>query len=71
MTDHPATKGGTLIRIKMMMAKFATSDSTDRVDEIGTIEIFEPVLIRVVGVGTAIELVRRRILPTLFVTCIL
>ena len=60
-----------MVRIKMMATKFATSDPTDRMDEIGAVEIFEPVLIRVVSVGPTVEVIGRRIFPTLLVTCIL
>ena len=55
----------------MMTAELATSDPANRMDEIGPVEILEPVLIRVMSIGTTIEVVRRRILPTLLVTCIL
>ena len=71
MTDDTATEGGTLVRVKVMTAEFATGHTTNRVDEVGTVQIFEPVLIRVVGVGTTIEVVGRRVLPTFLVTCIL
>ena len=69
--DHPTTKSSTLVRIEVMTAKFTTSDSADRMDEIGPVQIFESVLIRVVGVGATIEVIGRRVLPTFLVTCIL
>ena len=71
MTDDPATESSALIRIKVVATEFAASDPTDRVDEIGPVEIFEPVLVRIMGVGPTIEIVGRRILPTFLVTCIL
>ena len=71
MTDNSATKGGTLIRIKMVPTELATSHPTDGMNEVGPVEVFKPVLIRVMGVGTTIEVVGRRILPTLLITCIL
>ena len=40
-------------------------------DEIATEQVFESVLVRVMGVGTTIEFVRRRILPTLLITSVL
>ena len=54
-----------------MAAELATSYPTNRVDEVGAIKIFEPILIQVVGVGATIEIIGRRILPTFLVTCIL
>ena len=71
MTDHATTERGALIRIEVMTTEFATSDPTDRMDKVGPIEIFEPVLIRVVSVGAAVEVIGRGILSTLLVTCIL
>ena len=71
MTDYASTEGGALIRVKVVAAKFTTSHTTNRMDEVGAIEIFKPVLIRVVGIGTAVEIISRRILSTLLVTCIL
>ena len=71
MSNYAAAEGSALVRVEVMAAKFATSHTANGVDEIGAEEILESVLIRIVGVGTAIELVRRRVFPTLFVTCIL
>ena len=55
----------------MMTAQFATSHTTDRMDEVATEQILEPVLVRVMGIGATVKVVRRRVLPTLLVTCIL
>ena len=55
----------------MMAAELTTSDPTDRMNEVGPVEVLKAVLVRVMSVGTAIEVIRRRVLPTLFVTCIL
>ena len=71
VTNYATTEGGALIRIEVMTTKLSTSDPTDRVDEVGPVQIFEPILVRIVGVGTTVEVVSRRVLPTLFVTCIL
>ena len=71
MTDDPPTKSGTLVGIEMVAAEFMTSHTTDRVDKVGPVQVFEPVLVRIVCVRTTVEIVRRRILPTLLVTCIL
>ena len=64
-------KCGMLIGIEVVMAQFAVSHTTNGMDKILMEQIFEPVLIRVVRVGTTIEIVSRRILTTLLVTCIL
>ena len=71
MTNYTATKCGALIGIEVMAAEFATSHPTDGMDEVGPVEVFEPVLIGIVGVGSAVEIIGRRIFPTLLVTCIL
>ena len=71
MSDHAATEGSALVRVKMVTAELTASHPADRVNEVGTIEVFKPILVRVVGIGTAVELIGRRILPTLLVTCIL
>ena len=71
MTNDPPTKCGVLVGIKMVAAEFTTSHTTDRVDKVGPVQVFEPVLVRVVCVGTTVEIVRRRILPTFLITCIL
>ena len=71
MTDYAATEGSALVRIEVMATKFATGHPTDGMDEVGPVQILEPVLVRVVSVGTTIEVVGWRILPTLLVTCIL
>ena len=60
-----------MVRVKMVSTEFATCDSADRMDEVGAVKIFKPVLIRVVGVGSTIEIVGRRIFPTFLITCIL
>ena len=62
---------GALVGIEMMTGQLATGHTTNGVDEITTVKIFEPVLVRIVGVGTTVEVVRWRILPTFLVTCIL
>ena len=71
MADYSTTESGALVWIKMVTTELATSDPADRVNEVGPVEVFKPVLVRVVGVGATIEVVGRRILPTLLVTCIL
>ena len=51
-----------LIRIELV-----TSHPTDGVDEVPMVEIFEPVLIQVVGVGPMMEVGSRRVLNPVFV----
>ena len=55
----------------MVASEFATSDPTDRVDEIRPVQILEPVLIRVMGVRATVKVVSRRIFPALFISSIL
>ena len=71
VTDHAPSKGSALVGIEVMTAEFAMSDPANRMNKVGPVKILKPVLIRVVGVGTTIEVVRRRVLPTFLVTCIL
>ena len=51
------TKGGALIGIKVMTSQLTTSYLTDGVDEISAIEIFKPILVRVMSVGAMVEIV--------------
>ena len=69
--NNPPTKCSALVGIEMVATEFTTSHTTDRMDKVGPVQVFEPVLIRIVCVGTTVEIVRRRILPTLLVTCVL
>ena len=71
MSNDASMEGGPLIGIQVMTAELATSHAADRMDEVRAVKVFKPVLVQVVGVGTMIEVVSRRVLPTLFVTCIL
>ena len=71
MTNHAATERGALIRVEMMPAEFAASHPTNGMDEVGPVKIFEPILVRVMGVGSAVEVIGRRILTALLITCIL
>ena len=71
MTDDTPTKSGTLIRVEVMAAKLAAGHTADSMDEVGPVEIFKPVLVRIVSVGLTVKVVRRRILAALLITCIL
>ena len=64
-------KCGALVGIKMVAAEFTTSHTTDRVDKVGPVQVFKPVLIWVMSIGTTVKVVGRRILSTLLVTCVL
>ena len=71
MTNDPATEGSALVRIKMVTTELATCDPADRMDKVSPIKILEPILVRVMSVGSAVEVIGRRVLPTFLVTCIL
>ena len=71
MTDNAPTEGGALVWIKVVTTELTTSDPADRMNEVGPVEIFESILIRVMRVGAVVEVVGRRVLPTFLVTCIL
>ena len=71
MTDNALTKGGALIRIKSMMCQLAASHPTDSMDEVPMVQIFKSVLVRVVGVGTTVELMSGGVFNTILVMSIL
>ena len=60
-----------MIWVEVMAGQLATSHPADGMDEVAMEQVLEPVLIWVVRVGTTVKLESRRILPTLFITCIL
>ena len=71
MSNNAPTEGSSLIGVEVMPAEFAASHPTDGVDEVGPVKIFEPVLVRIMGVGSAVEVIGRRILTAFLITCIL
>ena len=71
MANYAATEGGALIRIEMVTTEFTTSHPANGVDEVGPVKILKSVLVRIMGVGTTIEVVGRRIFTTLLITSIL
>ena len=64
-------KGGTLIRIQSVMRQLAMSHPTDGMNEVASVKILEPILIRIVGVGATIEFMSRGVLNSILVTSIL
>ena len=64
-------KGGALVRVKMVMSQLATSHSTNGMDKIYAVEIFESVLIRIMGVGPMVEVKRGRVLNPILIMSIL
>ena len=71
MTNNTATEGSALIWVEMVAAQLAASHATDGMNEVATEEIFEPILVRVMRIGTTIEVHRQRVLPTLLITSVL
>ena len=69
--NNTLTEGGALVRVKMVTREFAMSHTTNRMNEAAAVQIFEPVLVRVVGVGAAVEVERQRIFPTFLVMSVL
>ena len=55
----------------MMTTEFTTGHAANGVDKVSAIKILEPVLVRVMSVGTMIEVIRRRVFTTFLVTSIL
>ena len=70
-TPSAPSEGGALIGIEVVTGEFAASHPTDGVNKVTMVEIFEPVLIRVMGVGAMVEVHRRRVFPTFLVTSVL
>ena len=56
VTDNTAMEHGVLIGVQAMMSELMVSHPTDGVDEVVTVEILEPVLVRIVGIGSVIEI---------------
>ena len=69
--DNAATESGLLIGVQVMAAQLTASNAANGVDKVQAEEIFELVLVRVVGVRTTIEIVCRRIFSTLLITSVL
>ena len=69
--DDAAAEGGTLVGVKLVTRQLATSYPTDGVNEVSTIEIFEPVLIWVVSVGPTMEVGSGRVLDPVLITSVL
>ena len=64
-------EGGSLIGIQVVTGKLATSYTTNRMNEVAAVQILKPVLIRVMRVGTTIEVHRQQIFLTVLVTSVL
>ena len=71
MTDNPTTKRSPLIGVQAVTSQLTTGHPTDGVDEVSSVQVFKPVLIRVMGVGTTIKVMGRRIFDPVLVTSIL
>ena len=71
MTDDAMMECSVLIRVKVMMGKLVMGHLTDGVDEVMTVEILEPVLVRIMSVGMVIEVHCRRISDAILVTSVL
>ena len=71
MTNNATTKRGALVRVEVITSKLTTSYPTNGVDEVAVVEVLEPILIRVMRVGTAVEIVGWRIFPAFLITSVL
>ena len=60
-----------LIGIQTMMGKFTISHTTNGMDEIATVKVFEPILIQIMGVGPTIEVQSGRVFDPVLITSIL
>ena len=57
MTDNTTTEGSALVWVEMMASQLAMGHLTDGVNEVLMVKIFEPVLVRIMCVGTTVKLV--------------
>ena len=71
VTNNSTTEGSTLVWIQTMMCQFAVRHLTDGMNKVAMIKIFESVLVRIMGVGTMIKVMGRRIFDPVFITSIL
>ena len=71
VTDDATVERSALIRVQVMTSEFATGHTTDRVDEVPTVKVLKPILVRVVSVGTMVEIHRQRVFNTVLITSIL
>ena len=58
MTNDAAMERSTLVGIKMVVGKLATSYTANRVDEVSAVEIFEPILVGIVRIGVTVKVHR-------------
>ena len=71
MTDDPTLERSALVWVQLVMSQLTTGHPTDGMNEVSMIEIVKPILIRVVGVGVAIEIMNRRVFDSVLVMGIL
>ena len=55
VTDYAATKGGALVWVKSMTCQLAACHPADGVDKVPTVQVFKPVLVRIMHIGTTVE----------------
>ena len=60
-----------LVGIKLVTCQLTMGHTTDGMDKVPTVKIFEPVLVRVMSVGPTMEIGRRRVLNPVLITSIL
>ena len=54
-----------------MVSQFAVCYSTDGMDEVTTVEVFEPILVRIMRVGMTVEVMSRQVFDPILVTSVL
>ena len=71
VTDDPMLEHSALVKIQMMAHQLAMCHPTDGVDEVATVEIFKPVLVQVMGIGTTIKVMCRRVFDSILIASVL
>ena len=69
--NDATTESGTLIWIQMMTSKLTASHPTDGMNKVAVVQVFKPILIRIMGVGATVKAHCRRVLDPILVTSIL
>ena len=56
VTDDTTMKGGTLIRVESVTGQLTMCHVTDGMDEVMTVKVFKPILVRIMHVGATVKL---------------
>ena len=69
--DDAVLEGSTLVWVQLVMRQLASGHPTQSVDEVPAIQVVEPILVWIVGVGLTIKVMSGRVLHPILITSIL